>query len=244
MTPDLVGPNGDNYKITLTGNITVNNPTSVRPGTMGTFTVIQNATGGHAVTLGANFKGSIDFDTAADGVTLFGFHARSATDIDVWPLKGEPAISYISAIVRDEKSSGSGGGTPGTAGSYHKSDLNTLSGDNDSRSVTSLTSNVIAMKPGTYRIKARKVFVHTGTTRIRVRDTTNSETLGEGISNSTGGASAGSEVTVGTDKFTLSAAANIELQYYTATNPANGLGAAVSTGQNELYAELEIHRYI
>lgn len=53
VTPDF--STGNYFRITLTGNVTINNPTNATDGQKAIFEIIQDATGSRTVTLGAGF---------------------------------------------------------------------------------------------------------------------------------------------------------------------------------------------
>jgi hypothetical protein len=78
-----------NAQITLTGNITLQNPTNVKPGTVRYLWLVQDATGGRTVSLGSNFKGSTPtIQTAANAVTLLTLIARTSSWVVISSING------------------------------------------------------------------------------------------------------------------------------------------------------------
>lgn len=72
----------NNFDIgTLTGNITLANPTNAAAGQSGTVTFIQDATGGRTVTLGSNFLLNGYFQTAPNSSTSVEYYVTTAGKI-------------------------------------------------------------------------------------------------------------------------------------------------------------------
>lgn len=73
-----------NGAITLTGNLTLANPTNVKPGQGGRIRLVQDATGSRLLTVGANWKrsnGALALTTTANAVDVLVYDAVSATYI-------------------------------------------------------------------------------------------------------------------------------------------------------------------
>ena len=103
---DFSFPTGTDHQITLTGALTLNAPTNVRIGQRGTFTLIQDATGGHVTTFNAVFKGDPNIDTTALTANKLNFHVRSLTEIDLWPSQPPAQIPTRTLIETIEPVSG------------------------------------------------------------------------------------------------------------------------------------------
>lgn len=80
------------FQRTLTGNSTLANPTNQVAGQSGVIYIIQDATGGRTLSLGANFKpigGAPGINTGANKVNVFSYLVRSATNISLSYLGAE-----------------------------------------------------------------------------------------------------------------------------------------------------------
>lgn len=159
----------------------------------------------------------------------------SATD----KAKVDVLTNVPDVIFQDQKSSGTAGGTP-VATTWTKRDLNTTI-RNTLGSGAVLASNAVTLAAGTYIARWVAPHVQYPVMRTRLRDTTNSVTLGL---SSAGGSNHGTywtaSQTEGVAVFTLSGSAAIELQYYSGGTTASGLGYASYSGEAEVYSTLEI----
>jgi hypothetical protein len=83
---------GFNFSISLTGNITLSNPTNAKPGQSGIIYLQQDGTGGRTTTFGSNFKFSNGvapaFDTAASRVNIITYSVVTSSFIVVSVLPG------------------------------------------------------------------------------------------------------------------------------------------------------------
>jgi hypothetical protein len=84
------------------------------------------------------------------------------------------------AIVRDEKSTGTPGGTF-TTGAYRTRDLNSIHFDGDG--IVSLDDDLFTLQPGTYLIFARAPAYRIGECNLRLWDNTGFEVVLDGASN-------------------------------------------------------------
>lgn len=186
-----------------------------------------------------------DVDAATARATLNAASTSVATTVahglmsSTDKIKVDALTNVPDVIFQDQKTSGTAGGTP-SAVAWTKRDLNTTV-RNALGSDAVLSSNVVALAAGTYVARWRAPHYQNALMRTRLRDTTNGVTLGlstAAFSNHTSywtGA-----FTDGVAAFTLSAPANIELQYYSGTGTGSGLGVASNTGEAEVYSTLEI----
>jgi hypothetical protein len=82
VTPDASASN--NFDYTLTGNLTIANPTNLEAGVVLNFRLRQDATGGRTITLGSKFKWpsgtSPTWVTTANGINFFSAYYDSASD--------------------------------------------------------------------------------------------------------------------------------------------------------------------
>lgn len=83
---------GFNFSMTMTGNLTLANPTNAKPGQSGIIALTQDGTGGRTTTFGSNFKfangTSPTFDTTANRVNIVSYTVVSSTFIVVSVLPG------------------------------------------------------------------------------------------------------------------------------------------------------------
>lgn len=76
----------ENGQITLTGNLTLANPTNAKPGSSGVIRLIQDATGSRTVSFGTNWKfagGTVPTaSTAANAIDSLHYYVHSSTNIE------------------------------------------------------------------------------------------------------------------------------------------------------------------
>lgn len=73
-----------NGVVNMTGNVTLANPTNVKPGQSGRIRFVQDATGSRTLTVGANWKrsgGALALSTTANAIDVLVYDAVSATYI-------------------------------------------------------------------------------------------------------------------------------------------------------------------
>ena len=145
------------------------------------------------------------------------------------------AEDYI--LIRDEKTSGSIGGTF-TAGAWQTRDLNTIVADIGSH--VSLASNQITLAAGTYKVKvhapAFKVVRH----KTKLRNITDGSdiVIGSSSYNSNTDLVSGDSTLEG--RFTIDDSKVIELQHRcSTTGSSTGFGVASNFGVIEVYAVIE-----
>lgn len=80
----------NNFEITMTGNLVLENPTNVVPGQFGKIKLVQDATGGRAVAWGTYFKfagGTLPtYVTSANSRSGYYYSVESATEIVLSPI--------------------------------------------------------------------------------------------------------------------------------------------------------------
>lgn len=81
ITPDCSASN--TFEYTVTGALTIANPINAVAGQFVNFLIIENATGGYAITLGANFKimNGTSFTTTANTVNILSGYVASNGNI-------------------------------------------------------------------------------------------------------------------------------------------------------------------
>lgn len=117
--------------------------------------------------------------------------------------------------------------------------------DYDPYNIVSLAANQFTLLPGLFYIEAWQVLTLTNAAlkgKLRIRNTTDGSTAGIGLNDySADNSIDGMVVHVATVPFRLTASKVFELQYYaTAAQLTTGLGSAMTSGENEKYAEVRI----
>jgi hypothetical protein len=103
-----------------------------------------------------------------------------------------------------------------------------------------LTSSVIALLAGTYRVSAISPFFNLTGVAIRLRNTTDSTTTLASVNTYFNG-SGGYAILDGV--FTITGTKNFEVQYYAnLVQATNGLGVALSGGVSEIYTQITIEK--
>ncbi len=155
-------------------------------------------------------------------------------------------ISYVQ-IYRASYPTGTEGGTM-TANTWNVRPLNSTGGGNMDSVFTSLATNTITFQPGTYVITGRAVSWRVGMNQLRLRDTTNSVTLANGLvaaaSTGAGVPSVAAQTTAEVSSIsTFASATDVQLQHNcTNTVATNGMGSTGAfTGREiEIYASVDI----
>jgi hypothetical protein len=143
------------------------------------------------------------------------------------------------AIFNETQASGTAGGAS-VQTTYTKRVLNTSVVNNIG---ATLTSSVIALVAGTYRVFAMSPHFNSNAVSLRLRNTTDSTTTISGPNNYSLSASGCYTQLDGT--FTITGTKNFELQYYQtgAAVATNGLGVQVSSaGISEIYGQITIEK--
>jgi hypothetical protein len=137
----------------------------------------------------------------------------------------------------DQKNSGVGGGNT-VATTWTKRNLNTTIGINTIIG-SSIVSDVMSLPQGTYRIFVNSVFFGSNT-KIRLRNITDSLTTLVGTSVNSTSSQTASNVNNLSGIFAIASTKNFELQYYSGNALTNGLGFPVSSGEPEIYTQVEL----
>lgn len=160
------------------------------------------------------------------------------TDIPVAAVTGaQKALKVM--IVEDRKTSGTGGGTPGSDTTWLVRDLNNAATNDISGA--SLSSNQITLPAGTYMVRASAPAFRSQGHRIRLR-TTGGSTLLTGTSewSGSGGNYAQTHSHAG-GIVTLASSTVFELQHwFEFVGVSTTFGQPVSTGDEELYGRVEV----
>lgn len=173
---------------------------------------------------------------AADAVTT-----AKILDANVTQAKLLYPAGYTGyVLLQDQKASGTAGGGS-TATTWTKHDLNTEVVDTGNHAA--LASSVITLAAGTYRVRGSACFHQAVGCRVRLRNTADSATLALGTISVCPAAANDGTVSLLSGRFTLAAQKTVELQYWVgAAKATDGLGLATTSGEVEVYADLELIR--
>lgn len=167
-------------------------------------------------------------------------------DVKLWKIAAPlPGFGEVTETVRvqHQTSSGSGGGAL-TTGSWAKRTLNTIV-ENTAGDLLDLTSSVLTLAPGTYDARAYCSFFNGNGKRIKLRDTDRGVDLVVGVNSRGNTAADTGEHAYLHGRFTIHVATAVELQYYNLTSTGSpSEGAAITTGDNEVLADLLLKRVI
>tara|TARA_R100000458_G_C8247407_1_gene224994 strand:+ start:63 stop:1001 length:939 start_codon:yes stop_codon:yes gene_type:complete len=135
----------------------------------------------------------------------------------------KPAV----CILKDVKPAGTAGGTMGSS-AWHLRDLNTIEGE--SWFLNSLSSSIFSLSPGQYKITAAAPSMKTDASKIRLYDTTNSQTKIEGMNVYGNNSNSGASVAHLEGVFTLTSDTSFKIEHYNATVNSSGgaMGADIS----------------
>lgn len=144
-------------------------------------------------------------------------------------------------VLRDEQSSGTGGGTA-TSGSWLTRVLNTESTDTGNH--CTLSSNQFTLSAGTYEVSASASFFRTKNSQIKIYNTTDASDviIGQVANAIDNGGNYSGATAVLLGYFTVAASKALELQYRIENTTATvGLGNATSWG-TEVYAQVMLRK--
>ena len=172
----------------------------------------------------------------------------SALEIPTTTPAGGGGLFDAYALLRDEKSSGTDGGSF-ASGAWRTRDLNTEVFDVGG--IVSISSNQFTLQAGSYFIKARSPVAGAGGEiayhRIKIRNVTDStdDILGQNHYSNPGTFEVAFAMLAG--RITIAGAKTFELQHRLHATPAGGTGFGQSVGgalgsATEIYAEVEIWR--
>ena len=191
--------------------------------------VIINGSGSvTGLSVGGLPDGTVDADTLASSAVTA---AKLASGV------GGKFASY--AIIADQKSSGTPGGTFNTGG-WRTRDLNTEIADADG--IVSISSNQFTLQAGTYLINARSNAYKVGNCVLKLYNITDSSDTSFGVTGYSPTSEAVQLLLTLTTRFTISGAKVFELQMAGAGNETTyGMGVNHSFG-SEIYTIIEIYK--
>jgi hypothetical protein len=144
------------------------------------------------------------------------------------------------AIFNETQASGTNGGSSAT-GSFIKRTLNTTTVN----TITgcSIAASVITLPAGTYLVTASAPFYATNSTKLKLRNTTDSTDTAIGVSSDFASSNFVAGIALLTGYFTIAASKDFELQYRVASVKATtGLGLANSFSVSEIYSTIQIQK--
>lgn len=193
-------------------------------------------------------SGSGGWQGGASAVNAIQFLMDSGTfsgRITLYRRSTAPGVATTSEVlwVEDEKTAGTDGGSA-SPGSYITRDLNTIR--KNTITGASVTSNVITLPAGIYRVFGGATGYDTGAHKARLRNTTDNITLIVGTNGSSDQTQPNSIESVIRGEFTLTVTKTIELQHRVAATASptasETLGRAANLGEPEVYSTLLIEK--
>ena len=144
------------------------------------------------------------------------------------------------AIFNESQAANTAGGAS-VASTYTKRTLNTTVINNIG---ATLTSSVIALVAGTYKVSAISAFWQVVGVAIRLRNTTDGSTTIAGVNNYVSSSSGAGCNALLDGTFTITGTKNFEVQYFcNFAQATNGLGVAInSSGVSEIYTQITIEK--
>lgn len=189
---------------------------------------------------------TLDVSGTLCGTSLTATTISASTITVTYTISGGTLLApYPVAIFRDEKASGTEGGSF-TSGSWQTRVLNTTS--TNTISGASLSSNQITLPTGTYYVKFKAPAYACARHQTRLVSVSGASVsiVGQtGFTNLPGGSDSADSVSSGDGVFTVPASSStvIELQHQCATTRlTNGLGLGASFGVNNVFGVVEIWR--
>lgn len=150
------------------------------------------------------------------------------------------ALTPAVFIIQDQKASGTSGGT--SLAGFNTRVLNTVV--KNTISGASLATNTITLLAGTYRVFACAFAYAAGPHQLFLYNSSDSTTVLNGSSVYEGGAGAGYQIPsiIPGLEFTIASTKNFILRHWIRDAVADGLGAGVTSGVIEVFAQISIQK--
>ena len=143
------------------------------------------------------------------------------------------------AVVIDQKSSGTNGGTA-TAGDWRKRDLNTILFDPDN--IVTVSNNEFTLDAGTYRVRAEAPAYNVNKHAIKLTNVTDSTDIQQGRSQHAAQAPSATDAFL-IARFTLTGTKSLAIYHRVlTTGTGNGFGVNFGLGDKEIYTVVEIFK--
>jgi hypothetical protein len=180
----------------------------------------------------------IDNMVINNGVGTFRVRRTSGTTVSVTRLESASSASQI-MTVRDEKSSGTGGGTF-NSGAWRTRDLNTVT--NNTITGASLASDQITLLAGRYKfsISAPARRVDANVIKLANITDTSDALIGSAADTETGAGDPSRSFIE--DELTIAGTKVFEIQHRCVTSRSNGFGVPVGVGVVEVYTMITIEK--
>ena len=150
-------------------------------------------------------------------------------------------VSY--AILEDQKSAASDGGTATSGDGWFTRDLNTEVTDPDS--ITSISSNKFTLQAGSYLITWIVPAYRTGENVTRLYDVTNSATKGISLTGYVNSSDSTQIHMYGSARVSPTGATEYRIEHnVNTTKSGNGRGVSANLGVNEVYTHVEIYKEV
>ena len=145
------------------------------------------------------------------------------------------------AVIADQKSQGTAGGTPPNTTAYNTRDLNTILTDPDT--IVSISSNQFTLQAGTYLINASAPAYQAQRNQILIYNVTDSTVIAVGTSEYQDSTEPVQTRSFAKNKTTISGAKVFEVRHRI-TNAVStyGFGVDANMGQAEIYTIVEIFK--
>jgi hypothetical protein len=185
--------------------------------------------------------GNIDRVTAAgDSIVVRGDGSGVARVVSYQTFSGVALSPFPYIKVSDQKASGTAGGASVASDitqtrTFNTVDVNTITG-------ASLATNTVTLPAGTYEVSGFSSFNNSLIAKIFLYNSSDSTYAIIGVNGGTGAAGNPSHVVL-SGRFTITASKNFIMRYYVSNaQAANGLGLALSSGQVEIYSQIEFRK--
>ena len=145
------------------------------------------------------------------------------------------------AVIADQKSQGTAGGTPPNTTAYNTRDLNTILTDPDS--IVSVSSNQFTLQAGTYLISASAPAYQAQRNQILIYNVTDSTVVAVGTGEYVDSSENVQTRSFAKNKTTISGAKVFEIRHRVGNaDPTYGFGVDTNGGQAEIYTIVEIFK--
>lgn len=200
------------------------------------ITVRDKFVAGGSANLNLRDSTSFVMNTQDDKIAFISRGTDNDEWVEIWRTPLTSLIKQNYVLVRDEKASGTDGGTF-TSGAWQTRDINTEETDTDN--LATVSSNQIILQPGTYRCDIIAPAVEVLEHKLRLQNITDATT--ELIGTSAHSEKSASSILRGL--FTIAVAKTLEVQHQAVSTKATiGFGRAAAFGVVEVYTVAEFQK--